>query len=122
MKRFVIFVGVGGMATLIQFAILALLVESGLSTAVIASGTSYGLSAIFNYLANYHLTFASKISHKQTFPKFALTAFLGLVTSTSLFALFLHLIGHYLLAQCLATGLTLVLNFAVHKLWIYRNH
>jgi putative flippase GtrA len=27
-----------------------------------------------------------------------------------------------LAAQFLATGITVVLNFAVHKFWIYRNH
>jgi putative flippase GtrA len=31
-------------------------------------------------------------------------------------------VEHYLAAQVLATGITVLLNFAVHKFWIYRNH
>lgn len=122
MKRFIIFVGVGGAATLLQFAFLALLVEFHLLPKVVASAVSYGLSAIFNYLANYYLTFASKTNHRETLPKFVVTAFLGLSVSTLLFAFFLFLIDQYLVAQCLATGITLILNFSIHKLWIYRNH
>lgn len=122
MKRFVMFVGVGGAATLLQFVLLALMVEFKLLPEVAASAASYGISAVFNYLANYHLTFASNSSHKSTLPKFAVTALLGLCVSTLLFACFLFLINQYLVAQCLATGITLVLNFSIHKWWIYRNH
>lgn len=122
MKRFVIFAGVGGAATLIQFIFLALLVEFKLLPEVAASAVSYGLAAVFSYLANYHLTFASTSNHSETLPKFIATAILGLSVSTLLFALFLFLINQYLVAQCLATGITLVLNFSIHKWWIYRNH
>ncbi len=122
MKRFVIFAGVGGAATLLQFALLAAFIETGLANPIISSALSYGLSAIFNYLANYHLTFASRASHKQTFPKFALTACLGLSISTGIFALALSLLDNYLVAQCIATALTLIINFAIHKFWIYRSH
>lgn len=122
MKHFIKFLGIGGIATLLQFLILALLVEFELAPAVVASALSYFLSAIFNYLANYYFTFASQSSHSETLPKFALTVALGLTLSTALFAGFLHLFGNYLLAQILATGITLCLNFLVHKLWIYKGH
>mgnify|MGYP006173132529 CR=1 FL=1 len=54
-----------------------------------------------------------------------------LMRAFGLFAAFLWLfnnylalpwVEHYLAAQFLATGITVVLNFAVHKFWIYRNH
>lgn len=122
MKHFLKFLGIGGMATALQFFVLALLVEFKLAPAIIASAASYFLSAIFNYLANYHITFASNTHHSETLPRFAITACIGLALSTSLFALFLHLFGHYLLAQFLATGITFCLNFLVHKLWIYKGH
>ena len=122
MKRFLFFASIGGIATFLQFILLAAFVESRLLPAVAASAVSYGLSAIFNYMANYHLTFASTSSHRETLPKFAFTAALGLCVSTLLFAIFLFLINQYLVAQCLATGITLVLNFSIHKWWIYRNH
>lgn len=130
MKRFALFLGIGGIATLLQFLLLILFVESRLLSEVYASAAGYGLSSIFNYWANYRYTFNSKSSHKETFPKFVLTAALGLSTNTALFAAFLFLfdhyfhlgwVEHYLVAQFLATGITTVLNFLVHRFWIYRN-
>lgn len=131
MKRFALFVGIGGISTLIQFLLLILFVESRLLPEVIASAAGYVLSSFFNYWANYHYTFKSSSSHAQTFPKYALAVAIGLSTNTLLFAAFLWLfnnyltlpwVEHYLAAQFLATGITVVLNFVVHKFWIYRNH
>lgn len=131
MKRFVLFVGIGGISTLIQFSLLVLFVEAHLLTEVFASATGYILSSFFNYWANYRYTFKSASSHAQTFPKYVLAVIIGLSSNTALFACFLWFfnhyltlpwVEHYLVAQFLATGITVVLNFAVHKLWIYRNH
>ncbi len=132
MVKFVKFAFIGGAATLLQFFLLGLFVELGGLIPVVASAASYAISAIFNYLANYHLTFASTSSHKQTLPKFIATAALGLALSTLLFATFLYILeSHllvgtkllntaYLIAQLFATLITLVVNFLMHKLWIYR--
>jgi len=122
MKHFIKFIGIGGISTLLQFALLALLVESKLVPAVTASALSYFLSSIFNYMANYRFTFTSNSSHRQTLPKFAVTVCLGLTVSTLLFAVFFKVFGNYMLAQFLATGITVCLNFLAHKLWIYKGH
>ncbi len=132
MVKFIKFVVIGGAATLLQFFLLVRFVEIFGLAPVIASAASYAVSAIFNYLANYYLTFASTTSHKQTLPKFIVTAVLGLALSTSLFAMFLYILeSHlllgtklletaYLIAQLFATLITLVINFLMHKFWIYR--
>lgn len=129
MKRFILFVGIGGLSTLLQFAFLIFFIETKLLNAVAASAAGYVLSAFFNYWANYHYTFKSQQSHWQAFPKFAIAVALGLSINTLLFALFLYLLGQYwpfawpapyLVAQVLATGITVVVNFLVHKFWIYR--
>jgi putative flippase GtrA len=146
MTHFIKYLGIGSISTLIQFLLLALLVKlkltSGISVStdtpilsslfspatftiapeVVASASSYLLTCIFNYLANYHYTFASNVSHYKTLPKFIAVAGLGFTTNTLLFALFFKLIANYLLAQCLATGITVFLNFLVHKFWIYKGH
>lgn len=131
MKRFALFIGIGGLSTLLQFALLALLVETGLLSEVPASAAGYLLSSFFNYWANYRYTFKSQQSHWQAFPKFAMAVALGLSINTLLFALFFHLfsqswplpwVAPYWPAQVLATGLTVIVNFIVHKCWIYRNH
>lgn len=121
MKYFIKYLGIGGLSTLIQFALLFLLVKLAHTPEIIASATSYALSSIFNYLANYHYTFASSSNHAKTLPKFVLAVALGLGANTLLFAVF-NLFTHYLLAQLLATGITVFLNFLVHKLWIYKGH
>jgi len=108
-----------------------LFVELDLMNKVIASAFAYALSSIFNYWANYHYTFASSSSHKETLPKFIAAVALGLSANTLLYAGFLFvfdnylltgMVKNYLIAQFFATGITVFLNFLVHKLWIYRNH
>lgn len=131
MKRFVLFLGVGGLSTLIQYALLIFFVETRLLPEVPASMAGYALSSLFNYWANYRYTFKSNNNHKTAFPKFMVTVAIGLSVNTVCFTTFLFLfnnyipipwIAPYLAAQVLATGITTVLNFFVHKIWIYRNH
>ena len=130
MKRFALFVGIGGLSSLLQFILLILFIEAGVLSEVSASAAGYLLSSIFNYWANYHYTFKSTRSHWEAFPRFAVAVAIGLSANTLLFAGFLFLfdhyiplpwIEHYLVAQVLATGLTVILNFAIQKFWIYRN-
>lgn len=113
------FLIIGGAATAIQFLLLSLLVEFRLTNAVLASALAYSVAAIFNYLANYYLTFASTQAHHTTLPKFVITVILGIGINTLVFALALRLINYYLIAQVIATGCTLVVNFLLHKFWIY---
>ncbi len=132
MNKLIKFAVIGGAATLLQFFLLWVFVESGLLGPKVASAASYACSAIFNYLANYHLTFSSTQSHAQTLPKFLVTVLVGLALNTSLFSLSLFLLnnyllthanllkGAYLIAQLFATLLTLIVNFLMHKFWIYR--
>ena len=131
MKRFALFLGIGGLSTLIQILLLILFVESRWLPEVPASAAGYVLSSIFNYWANYRYTFNSRSNHKETIPKYLIAVAIGLSTNTALFAAFLFVFDHYLplpwvehyqVAQFLATGINVVLNFCVHKFWIYRNH
>ncbi len=131
MKRFALFVGIGGISSLIQFLLLIAFVESKLLSEVTGSAAGYLLSSFFNYWANYRFTFNSKRRHREAFPRFVVAVGIGLLCNTSLFAIFLWLfdkflpipwIENYLVAQFIATGLTVFINFAVQKFWIYRNH
>lgn len=133
MVKLIKFVVIGGAATLLQFLFLGLFVEVFGLAPTVASASSYCCSAIFNYLANYYFTFASNSSHKQTLPKFVVTVALGMALSTTLFAIFHYLLMNflladtillnsaYLIAQLFATLLTLIVNFLMHKFWIYRS-
>jgi putative flippase GtrA len=123
------YIGIGGISTLIQFGLLTLLVECYLTPEVIASAASYALSSIFNYLANYRFTFGSNLSHLKTLPKFVLAVCIGLSVNTLLFSIFLNIpysneLGQYkyLVAQFMATSITVLLNYLIHKFWIYKGH
>jgi len=132
MVKFIKFAVIGGAATLLQFLLLGLFVEWLDMAPTLASASSYGCSAIFNYIANYYFTFVSKANHLQTLPKFATTVAVGMALSTALFAVFYYFLTNfvlantnllstaYLIAQLFATLLTLIVNFLMHKFWIYR--
>ena len=121
MKSFIKYLGIGGLSTLLQFLLLTLFAEFKLMPVVIASAAAYALSSIFNYLANYHFTFTSDLSHSKTLPKFIAAVCLGLLANTLLFAIFYYFLKNYFVAQFLATGITVFLNFLSHKLWIYKD-
>lgn len=132
MVKFIKFAVIGGAATLLQFLFLGLFVELLDLAPTLASASSYCCSAVFNYLANYYLTFSSNTSHTQTLPKFVVTVAVGMALSTTLFAIFHYVLTNflltntnllnsaYLIAQLFATLLTLIVNFLMHKFWIYR--
>jgi putative flippase GtrA len=132
MVKFIKFAVIGGAATLLQFLLLGIFVELMGMAPILASASSYACSSVFNYLANYYFTFTSKQSHSQTLPKFIVTVAIGLGLNTALFSFFLFSLNNYLLigtnllaaayliAQLFATLLTLIVNYLMHKLWIYR--
>jgi len=119
-NRFVRFLLVGGSSTLIQFVLLIALVELLQMPKVYASALSYALSAVYNYLLNYHFTFSSDQQHRETAPKYILAVGLGLSINTAVFCMLLTLLPHYIFAQVGATLTALVVNFLVQKYWIFR--
>lgn len=120
--RFIKFLGVGGVATLIQYGLLILLVEKLAVDTVQASAASYAISAVFNYLMNYYFTFSSAASHKLAAARFAVVVVIGLgINSALMYALTEHLKLHYLIAQVSATVVVLMWNFLAHRFWTYRH-
>jgi len=120
MKSFTKFIGIGGLATLLQYGLMIAFVEWLQIPEVLASAIAYGSSAVGNYLANYYWTFNSNKNHLNTFPKFVLVASAGLLLNTLIFYVLFRLDIHYMVAQIFATLVTLAFNFTAHKFWIYR--
>lgn len=120
MRHLMLFLIVGGSATLLQFLLLIAFVSLLALPPILSSALSYGISGIANYWANYHFTFHSNKAHSETLPKFLLTVAIGLVINTLVFSICLFLFDHYLIAQLGATAVTLVSNFLLQKFWIYR--
>ncbi len=115
------FLLIGLFATGLQFVLLTLFIEMFAFNKVFASGLSYALSAVCNYLLNYHFTFNSRQQHRTTLPKFLATAVIGLLINTLTFGIMLKLFAHYLIAQIIATGFTFIINYLLHRYWIYRS-
>ncbi len=118
--RLVSFIGVGAVATLVQYGILVLSVEIlGLKPSL-GSSIGFAISAVLNYWLNYHFTFRSQNSHAGAAARFALVALAGLVLN----ALAMVLLGRvpglpYMAAQIIATVAVLAWNFLGNSLWTF---
>lgn len=118
---FIKFLGIGAIATIIQYVIFITLVEFTSLAVVLASALGYGISSIFNYLMNYHYTFSSDAKHKVASLKFTLVALVGLSLNSILMYLLVGLFEvHYIISQIIVTGVILVINFFAHKLWTFQ--
>ncbi len=118
--KFVRFLIVGGIATLIQYVVLIWTVERWHWNAVLASSLGYILSAIANYLLNYYFTFRSDDRHGVAAARFAMVAAAGFALNAvlmELLAVKLHV--PYVLSQVLATVGALIWNYWANSKWSF---
>ncbi|MBE0574958.1 MAG: GtrA family protein [Desulfuromonadales bacterium] len=119
--EFLTFSGVGAIGTLVHYLILFITVEFFFFNPVVSSFFGFVSGAVVNYYLNYYFTFKSKKNHKEAISKFFLVAGVGLVLNTLIMVLLTTVLDqNYLLAQLLATALTLAWNFTVNRLWTFR--
>ena len=117
---FMRFVLVGGTATALHYAIMFTLLHFNLCDKLVASGTGFTLSAVFNYLANAYFTFRSEHDHAASVPRFVATMAAGLVINVSVLALLTHLGLAVAPAQIFATGVVLVWNYTINAVWTFK--
>ena len=120
-QSFIRFLLVGGSATLLHYAIMAILLFADWMSAGAASATGYSLSTLYNYAANARFTFAGKHDHRRSLPRFLLTALSGLGINQLILLSLLHLGLPLVLAQITATGGVLVWNYVVNATWSFRS-
>ncbi|MFT5294380.1 MAG: putative flippase GtrA [Colwellia sp.] len=117
------FLGVGGIATIVQYIIFVILIELLKIDIVLASAIGYTISSIFNYLLNYYFTFTSKVKHHVAMVKFALIVLIGLSLNSFIIHVLVDMLNmHYLLSQIITTGIVLIFNFVAHKFWTYKEN
>jgi putative flippase GtrA len=116
-----IFALVGGFATGLQYALMALLIWLFDWPLVLASGVGFAISAVANYWLNSKLTFRSKERHARSLPRFAITASLGLAINSILLSFFAFLGLHAVPAQILSTLGVLIWNYTINAVWTFRN-
>ncbi len=121
--QFLRFLGVGGTATALMYLLLIVQVDGLGWPATPSSALAYGLSAGFNYWANYHWTFASRQAHGTAVQRFIAVAAAGLGLNTAIMYLLVNFLGwHYLFSQLLATAVVLLWNFLANRRWTFQAH
>lgn len=120
-QSFIRFLLVGGSATLLHYAIMAVLLLAGWMTAGSASATGYCLSTFYNYAANARFTFAGKHDHRRSLPRFLITAASGLGINQLILLSLLHFGLPLVLAQITATAGVLVWNYVINATWSFRS-
>ena len=121
LRSLISFVLVGGFATGVHYALMALLIWLVDCPLVLASAIGFAVSAVANYLLNARLTFRSKESHAKTLPRFIVTALLGLAINSLLLAFLVSLGMHPALAQLLTTLGVMLWNYTINALWTFKN-
>ena len=119
-RRFIGFIAIGGVATVLQYVVLVAAVEKLGTSPVTGSSVGYVLSAVVNYLLNYHFNFRSRSPHMIAASRFAVVSVCGLLLNGAVMALLGHVPGMpYLLAQVAATAVVLGWNFLGNALWSF---
>ena len=116
MRHFFRYTAVGAIATAVHYAVLVLWVEAIGAPAYLGSGIGAVVGAQVAYAGNRWFTFAHEGAIAASWPRFQITALLGM----AVVALGVRLGVHYLLAQVVATGLSLLLTFAINRAWTFR--
>lgn len=119
-RQFVSFALIGAIGTSGHYMTLISLVELAHISPVIATTCGFVVGALINYILNYRFTFRSNKPHHEALSKFLTVALLGAAVNTGLMYLLNQQLGlHYFLAQLLATGLVLVFNFLLNRIWTF---
>jgi len=120
LRTFLRFVCVGGSATALQYLLLVVLVVETGWTPVIASSLAYAISTVFNYALSRSFTFRSHRAHASALPRFVLVSVIGIGINALVVWLSFNQLGlHYLLAQALATVMTLGWNYTAARNWAF---
>ena len=118
--QFLRYTSVGAFATAVHYALLVLGVEALGWPAFAASGFGAVVGAQVAYAGNRHFTFAHRGEVCASWPRFMVTALVGAAVGMGIVALGGRWGVHYLLAQMVATGVSLVLTFAINRAWSFR--
>jgi len=120
MRHFIRYTAVGAVATALHYLLLVLCVERGGWPAFAASGFGAMVGAQVAYAGNRWFTFAHRGNMGTSWPRFQATALIGALLGMAVVALGVRLGVHYLIAQVLATLTSLLLTFAINRIWTFR--
>jgi len=119
MQRFIRYGAIGIVATATHYAVLLLGVKAAGLAPWWASGLGAVLGAQVAYLGNRRYTFAHRGPIGESWVKFQGTAVLGALIGMAIIALGTAWGLHYLVAQVVATALTLVVTYWINRTWSF---
>jgi len=118
-SRFLQYAAVGAVATAAHYAILVGLVEAGWLAPQRAAALGAWIGAQVAFAGNAAFTFRGAGATFGAWLRFQATAFVGAALSFGLVAGGARLGVHYLLAQIVATLVTLVVTFEINRRWSF---
>ena len=118
--QFIKYATAGAAGTVVQYALLLLLVEGAGMGSVLASTCGAVAGAFVNYTLNYRYTFRSSRPHAEAMVKYFTVTAGGIALNALVLAAATSLLGlHYVFAQLLATGVVLLAAFATNRAWTF---
>lgn len=121
LSTFIKYCGVGGIATAFHYILFIALVKQLGWQPWLATLMAASVGAIIAYMLNYRFTFISNIAYIKSAPKFAVAAIIGIIFQTLIMLLLnTQWQWHYVLAQIIATFISLILTFVINNYWTFR--
>lgn len=118
--QFARFLLVGGLATVVHYALLVTLVQSDAFGPVPASGVGFVCSAVLNYWLSHRYTFKSTQGHAVAIPRFVVVATAGLLINQAVVSATIGWLElHYFMAQVIATACVMTWNFILSRVWTF---
>lgn len=119
--QFLLFAAIGAVGTCAHFVVLIALVQGAGMSPVLATAFGFVVGAIVNYLLNHRFAFGGRADHRVAAGRFLAVALVGAqINTAAMWVLTTWCALNYLLAQVLATGLVLGINFALSRWWVFR--
>lgn len=103
-----------------HYVVLIALVEVFAVNPAMAAGSGATCGALIAYAGNRRFTFSNSRSHARTFPRFIFVAALGALLNGVVVWAGTSLMGwQYLMAQLVATVLTLLITYGLNRSWTF---
>ncbi len=116
--RFFRYLAVGVVATAAHYALLVALVEVAGWSAPWAAAAGAWVGAQLAFVGNARLTFGAPVT-AAGWLRFQIVAALGAALSYAIVRAGVHLGWHYLVAQAVATAVTVVITYEANRRWSF---
>jgi putative flippase GtrA len=112
----------GGVAAVAHFGLLIILVEWTNTNPTLASAIGFCIAIFVNYTLLYHYTFKAVGSHSVMFTRYVIVTVAMLGVNTTIFWILNEQQDvPYLMAQVVATGIVVMLNFNINRLYTFKS-